>query len=160
MPIHRREVPLGISIFQTDIEYRECLQSMSSLGKRYTNHLKKVRNKLHEEEKASREKIHILELARNQDKLETPLPGDKHVFCGVCNINYDNYKAHIESTSHKASVRSEDLYFEIDQLIDEFQTKMASERDTIIEIVQDRSPLREPGKLQKLKSMSIAQSET
>lgn len=115
---------------------------------------------MQEEERFSKEKIHLLELARTQDKIETPLPGDKHVFCGVCNINYDNYKAHIESNAHKASVRSEDLYFEIDQLIDEFQLKMESEREPVVEFVPDQAAEMEPYRLKKLKSISAAPSET
>ena len=65
-----------------------------------------------------------MELAQKQDQLETPLPGDKHTFCGVCSMNYTHYKQHILSNTHRASVQTDPLYFDIDLLIDELDFKL------------------------------------
>ena len=58
----------------------------------------------------SKEKIHASKLAKSQGDLATPVPGDKHVFCGVCNENYICYKKHIASSLHQQSIDSCNLY--------------------------------------------------
>jgi len=47
------------------------------------------------------------------------MPAEKHVFCGVCNENYSDYKRHVKSSLHKESVDSNSLYFKIDEEIKE-----------------------------------------
>ena len=47
------------------------------------------------------------------------MPAEKHVFCGVCNENYSNYRRHVKSSLHKESVDSNNLYCEIDEEIEE-----------------------------------------
>lgn len=97
---------MGICIFQTDEEYNESLKSNSALEKRYQRYINKVNERMKDDEKQSKEKININQLARVQDKLEAPLPNEKHVYCGVCEVNYENYKEHIKCNQHYLNVQS------------------------------------------------------
>lgn len=58
-----------------------------------------------------------------QNKLEVPKPAEKHVYCGVCEVNYPNYLEHIQSPIHKKMVDAQPLYRQIDELIEEFNIK-------------------------------------
>ena len=40
------------------------------------------------------------------------------MFCGICEDNYIDYKKHILSSMHKASVEANNLYLKIDEEID------------------------------------------
>ena len=53
---------------------------------------------------------------------KTPVPADKHTFCGVCNLNYTDFKEHISSPTHIDCVKSNkySIYNDIDSLITEF----------------------------------------
>jgi len=84
--------------------------------------LKKVKGKLHEEERISKEKMTVTKLRQEQGLVKIPEPGDKHVFCGVCSMNYSDYKVHVASIQHKTAVGMDYLYADIDVLIDEFSS--------------------------------------
>lgn len=140
-------MPYGIAVFQSDQEYRECLKTYKSLCERFERHIAKVSDRLEEEVKFSKEKINPRELASKQDELETPLPGDKHVYCGVCSMNYSDYRFHISSHQHRASVASDDLYDDIDLLIDEFDMEFKQKRDNLT----TAAPTQENRQIVKLK---------
>lgn len=70
----------------------------------------------------SKEKMRISKLKAHQGDVKTPVPADKHTYCGICYMNYSNYKEHIQSMTHKASVEmdKDDLFSQIDEVIDQF----------------------------------------
>ena len=61
-----------------------------------------------------------------QADIDTPVPAEKHVFCGVCNENYSDYKRHVKSSLHKESVDSNSLYIQIDDEIKELNLILES----------------------------------
>ena len=50
--------------------------------------------------------------------IKTPEPNNKHTYCQVCGENFQNYKGHVTSDSHRSTVQKDKLYNEIDNLID------------------------------------------
>ena len=69
--------------------------------------------------------MRISELKLTQGDIKTPKPADKHTFCGICYMNYSNFKEHIKSMMHKESVLmdKDNIFKEIDDLIIEFNQK-------------------------------------
>lgn len=61
-----------------------------------------------------------------QGDVKTPLPGEKHTYCGICNMNYTDFIEHIKSMLHKESVLldKDNTFSEIDDLIIEFNQKL------------------------------------
>jgi hypothetical protein len=112
-------VPFGISIFQSEQEFESCMKSVSELNHRFARHEKKVRDAQKEDERISKEKISVFKLAQIQDEIPTPLPGSNHTFCGICEENYGDFKKHVSSSLHKASVLSNDLFLKIDEEIED-----------------------------------------
>ena len=85
--------------------------------------MKKLNDKIAKDERLSIELVGPRSLAENKDKIKIPEPAQKHVYCGICNMNYENYIKHIESIDHLYAVQNESLFEEIDNLIQEFDTK-------------------------------------
>lgn len=105
IPIFRQGVPMGICIFQTSREYKECVQDYKKLADRYDRHISKLN----------------AELAKDDDRdedIKFPQPASKHVYCGVCQTEYDNYIVHVRSMGHLACVEADVLYGDIDKMID------------------------------------------
>ena len=71
LPIFRPGVPKGISIFQTNREFKECIECYQKLTDRYSKHMKKLNSEL------------LLDDDRDEE-IKFPTPASKHTFCGVC----------------------------------------------------------------------------
>ena len=130
VPKYRQNVPFGISVFQTQPEYNECLYNIDGLNKRFDKHIQKVQNQQAKDELISKQKMRISKLKLTQGDVKTPLPAEKHTYCGICNMNYSNFKEHVQSMIHKESVimDKDGTIQEIDDLISEFNEKLESKK--------------------------------
>ena len=97
--------------------------------------MKKVRDRLAEDERRSKEKTCPRTIAEEQHKVKVPTPAEKHVYCGVCFCNYEDYFHHIQSMGHTTTVAHDALYQDIDELIEEFDLK--HQHDTQAKIQQE-----------------------
>ena len=114
IPIFRANIniPLGVSIFQTQKEIESTLSDIVKHNARWTRHIDKLN----------------FNLSLDDDRIEDiPLdsiqPSPKHSFCGICNCNYTEYFAHINSKEHSVKVKMDTIFLYIDDLIDEFNAK-------------------------------------
>lgn len=100
--------PKGYPIFSSAEEYKYFMENQSKINYQYKNHMHKLNTKVHQDEKESKQKINVEQLAHEQGQIPLPKPNDKHNYCGICLVYYSEYVKHVRSDRHRVCVDERD----------------------------------------------------